>query len=59
MSRTRLRLLAATVLLSIAATTPGGNSPDNTLQEIAGYKEWTRVNAQPLIVENSFSGVGG
>lgn len=59
MSRTRLRLLAATVLLSVAGATPGGSSPDKTLQEIAGYKQWNRVNEKPVVVENSFIGGGG
>ncbi len=59
MSPTPLRLLAASALLSIAVTTPGGSSPDKTLQEIAGYRQWTRVNEKPVVVENSFIGVGG
>lgn len=59
MSRTRLRLFAATVLLSVAGTVPGGSATDKTLQEISGYRQWTRVNEEPVVVENSFIGVGG
>ena len=57
MTRTRLRVFAVTALLSVAGAAVGNGGADQTLQEIAGYRQWTRVNEKPLPVENSFSGV--
>ena len=52
MTRTRLRLFAAFALLSGAGAVLGSSDSDETPKDIAGYREWTRVNKKPVTVEN-------
>lgn len=51
MPNTRLRVFAMTALLSVAAAALADNAPDQTLQQIAGYREWTRLTPKPIVVE--------
>ena len=55
MTRTRLRVFAVTSLLCLAGAVLGDSGPDNTLKEIAGYREWTRINQKPIVVDLSFA----
>jgi hypothetical protein len=50
MTSTRLRVFAITALLSIAGAALGDNGPDQTLQQVAGYREWTRLTPQAIVV---------
>jgi len=50
MSRTLLRFVAVTVLLSLAGAVLGDGKKDRTLQEIAKYREWGRLNEKPMPV---------
>ncbi len=59
MNRTRLKLLAMSVLLTLTGVVLGDGVSDNTLQEIAGYRQWTRVNDQPIVVDNLLAAAGG
>ena len=52
MTRTRVSVFALSALLSLAGAVLG-NGADETLKEIAGYRQWTRVNEKPILVENS------
>lgn len=53
MKPTRIRIFAATALLFVAGAVLGNSGDDKTLQQIAGYRQWTRVNEKPIAVENS------
>ena len=50
MISTRLKIFAMTALLSVAATALGDGAADQTLQQIGGYREWTRLTPKPIIV---------
>ncbi|HEV7684582.1 MAG TPA: hypothetical protein VGO68_20905 [Pyrinomonadaceae bacterium] len=56
MTSTRLKIFAMTALLSVAATALGDNSADQTLQQVAGYREWTRLTHKPIVVDLSTQG---
>lgn len=56
MTNTRLRVFAMTILLSIAAVAMGDNGPDHTLQQIAGYRNWTRLTPKLIVVATPTSG---
>lgn len=47
MTSTRLRVFAVTALLSVAGAV-FGSGQDTTLQEIAGYRQWTRLTPTPI-----------
>jgi hypothetical protein len=47
-----------TALLFLAGAVLGDSGSDKTLKEIAGYREWTRLNAKPVVVGLSFAGGG-
>jgi hypothetical protein len=51
MNRTRLSVFALSALLSLTGAVLG-NGEDETLKEIAGYRQWTRVYEKPILVEN-------
>lgn len=59
MTRTRLRVFAATALLTFAGTVLGDGLRDKTLKEVSGYREWTRLTEKPIVVENAFAVGGG
>ena len=59
MTRTRLRVFAATALLSVAGAVLGDGLKDKTLPEIAGYREWARLTEKPIVVEDAFAAGGG
>jgi hypothetical protein len=59
MNHTRLRLLAMSALLSFTGAALGDGVQDKTLQEIAGYRQWTRVNEKPIAVDGTFGAPGG
>jgi hypothetical protein len=50
MARTLLRFVTVTVLLSLAGAVLGDGKKDRTLQEIAKYREWGRLNEKPMPV---------
>ena len=58
MTHTRLRVFAATALLSVAVAVLGNVGGDKTLLEIAGHRQWSRLTAKPIVVESSFAGGG-
>ena len=58
MTHSRLRVFAVIALLSVAVAVLANNGDDKTLQEIAGYRQWTRLNEKPLPVANSLAGGG-
>lgn len=51
MTRTRLRVFTVTALLSLAGAVLGDGLQDKTLQDIAAYREWTRLTPKPILVE--------
>jgi hypothetical protein len=55
MNRRSLRLLTAGLFLALAGVAVGSATtiPDKTLQEIAGYRKWTRLNEKPMAVDSS------
>jgi len=59
MTRTRLRVFAATALLCAAGAVLGDGLQDKALPEIAGYREWTRLNEKPVVVKFAFDAGGG
>lgn len=59
MNRTRLRLLGMFALLSLTGAALGDGVEDKTLQEIAGYRQWTRVNEKPIAVNGTLGAIGG
>ena len=42
----------AAVLTTFSLALVNASEPDTTLKDIAGYRQWTRVNQKPLPVEN-------
>jgi hypothetical protein len=52
MSQTRLSVFVVTALLSVAVAVSGNDAQDPTLKEIAGYRQWTRVTAVPVVNNN-------
>jgi hypothetical protein len=52
MTSTRLSVFAMSALLCVAGAVLG-NGDDATLKEMAGYRQWVRVNEKPILVENS------
>jgi hypothetical protein len=59
MTPTRLIVFAVTSLLSVAGAVFADGLQDKTLPEITGYREWTRITEEPIVVENSFAAGGG
>ncbi|HEV7746353.1 MAG TPA: hypothetical protein VGO56_15260 [Pyrinomonadaceae bacterium] len=57
MTSTRLKIFAMTALLSVAATALGDNGAEQTLKQIAGYREWTRLTPKPIVVDLSTQGL--
>ena len=53
MNRPRLKLLAISTVLTLSGAVLGDGGADKTLDEIAGYREWTRINEKPLFVDIS------
>ncbi|MCU1264195.1 MAG: hypothetical protein JWM21_513 [Acidobacteria bacterium] len=50
-------LVALTTLSMFSITLAGSTTPDKALEEIASYRQWTRINPKPLLVE--FPSAGG
>ena len=59
MTRTRLRVFAATALLCAAGAVLGDGLQDQTLNEVAGYREWTRLTEKPIQFDISFESLAG
>ncbi len=55
MTTTRMKLVALTALLSVAGAVLGSNGENETLKDIAGYRQWTRLTDRPIIIPNSFA----
>jgi len=50
-------ILAAAMALTTFGLVFGASSPDSTLKDVAGYRNWTRVIEKPFAVEiTSFAG---
>jgi hypothetical protein len=50
-------LSLAAVLTTFSLALVNASEPDTTLKDIAGYRQWTRVNEKPIPVESlSFAG---
>lgn len=48
------------VFFSVGAALGSATGPaDKTLEEIAHYRQWTRVTPQPLIVQLELQSLGG
>jgi hypothetical protein len=50
-----LQTVAATIAFATFGLVFGANSPDSTLTDVAGYRNWTRVSEKPVAVP-SFAG---
>ncbi|HYY42370.1 MAG TPA: hypothetical protein VE775_06515 [Pyrinomonadaceae bacterium] len=53
MTKTHLQVVALAAVLSALGALSGvahADGPDTTLKEIAGYKQWTRMQDKPLQV---------
>jgi hypothetical protein len=50
-----LTLLAVLTTAGLVVAETGDN--EGTLDQIAGYRQWTRVNPQPVIVTNVVSAI--
>jgi hypothetical protein len=49
MKKISLKVLTLTAVLATAGLVVADTS-DSTLNQIAGYRQWTRVNPQPVVV---------
>jgi len=56
MNGPRLKLLAMSAVLTLSGAVLGDGGADKTLDEITGYRQWTRVNAQPISVDLGAAG---
>jgi hypothetical protein len=52
-------LLALALTTTTTAVLAGGVDDPATLNQISGYRQWTRVNSEPVIVELPFKLKGG
>ena len=62
MKSTPLKLLAVAAALSFVGVAFGnsrGDSREQALAEVRGYKEWARVALQPAVVPVDFASAGG
>ena len=64
MSKTPLQIFALASVLSFVGAVAAHKSSDKpsdkkVLEEIAGYRDWTRVTAEPLRVPLDAASVGG
>jgi hypothetical protein len=51
MKRLSLKLLILLALLTITGLVPADSNDTATLDQIAGYRQWTRVNQKPVVVD--------
>lgn len=52
-----LQIFVAAMALTTFGLVFGASSPDSTLNDVAGYRNWTRVGEKPIAVVNtSFAG---
>ncbi len=59
MTKTTRKFLAVGMALSLVAVVLGSpNEQDASLKQIAGYREWTRLNEKPISVVDYSSGGG-
>ena len=59
MTKTSRRVLAFGLALSLVGVVLAGpNEQDAILKQIAGYREWTRLNEKPISVVDYSSGGG-
>ena len=58
MKRTPLKLLAVAAALSFVGVA-FGNSREQALAAVRGYKEWARVTLKPLAVPVALASAGG
>jgi hypothetical protein len=56
MKKISLKVLTLTALLATAGLVVADTgSNETTLNQIAGYRQWTRVNPQPVVVVTDFA----
>ena len=56
MKKISLKVLTLTAVLATAGLVVAGTGDEATLNQIAGYRQWSRVNQQPvMVVDNSAS----
>ena len=54
MNKLSSKLFALTIIAAMAGLATGQNGGDTaTLNQITGYRQWTRINAEPVKVETS------
>ena len=54
MNKLSCKLFALTIIAAMAGLTTGQNGGNPaTLNQITGYRQWTRINAEPVKVETS------
>ena len=59
MSKISLRVLSLIAVLTTAGLVAAETSNDGaTLEQFAGYRQWTRVNPQPIVVFSDPGSVG-
>jgi hypothetical protein len=57
MRKTLMVLTGALLLCSVGVVLENvAATADTTLADIAGYRQWNRLNEKPITVTNSFSG---
>lgn len=49
-------LAAAAALTTFGMALVNGSASDTTLNDIAAYRQWTRINHKPIPVENLSAG---
>lgn len=58
MKKISLKVLTLTAVLATAGLVVADTGNDDaTLNQIAGYRQWTRVNPQPVVVVTDFASV--
>ena len=59
MRKTALKLMTLTLVLSVAGLALGTTGDNETLIQIAAYRNWTRVTPKPLQIAFDLSSVAG
>ena len=54
-----LKLMIVTLSLTVAGLALGTTGDDETLSQIAGYRNWTRVTPKPRLIALDLSSVAG
>jgi succinate-acetate transporter protein len=54
-----LKLVIVTLCVTVVGLALGTTGDDETLSQIAGYRNWTRVTSKPLAIAIDLSSVAG